>query len=59
MIITKEQFQAYENVRVSGVTSMWNTGIVSDLSGLDREEVLEIMKHYSDLKKQYPDVQEK
>lgn len=55
-MITKEQFEAYECVRASGVTNMWATNVVSDLSGLDRSEVLEIIKTYSDLNKKYPGV---
>ena len=51
--ITKEQFLAYEDVRVSGVTNMWAVNVVSELSGLEREEILYIMKHYSELKAKY------
>jgi len=54
--ITKEEFQAYEAVRVSGVTNMWDTEYVSLISGLARGTVLDIMRHYSELNKQYPDV---
>lgn len=54
--ITREQFEAYEEVRTSGVTNMWMTNLVSDLSGLEKDEILEIMKTYGDLTKQYPNV---
>lgn len=47
--ITKEQFQAYENVRVSGLTNMFNITNVGMLSGLDRETILCIMKNYEEL----------
>jgi hypothetical protein len=55
-MITKEQFIAYEKVRQSGVTNMFAIDLVGDLSGLSRKECLEIMKTYSQLDKQWPDV---
>ena len=55
-MITKEQFQAYEDVRSSGVTNMFDVKTVQALSGLTREKILEIMKTYRELMKQYPDV---
>ena len=54
--ITKEDFEAYEEVRVSGLTNMWMAHTVSEMSGLDREMVLEILKNYTALEKKYPDV---
>ena len=56
MEITKEQFEAYEEVRASGVTNMYDVGFVENLSGLDRETIRAIMKQYSDLNDKYPDV---
>ena len=53
MKISKEYFEAYEAVRTSGVTNMFDTKTVSMLSGLDRETILSIMKEYSSLKKIY------
>lgn len=53
MPITKEEFWAYENVRRSGVTNMFDLVAVSRLSGLDRKTVLEIHKSYSTLKAEY------
>ncbi len=55
MNITKEQFQAYEDVRQSGVTNMFDVRAVQALSGLTKPEILEIMHKYSELCKQYPD----
>jgi hypothetical protein len=49
MTITKEQFRAYEDVRASGVTNMFAVDIVSDLSGLDRDQIKEIMANYREL----------
>lgn len=51
--ISKEQFKAYEAVRESGITNMFAVNVVEELSGLDRKTILEIMKNYSALRKQY------
>ena len=58
MEITKEMFQAYEDVRVGGVTNMWDTNMVSSLSGgvISSDEALEVIKTYEDLCKQYTEV---
>jgi len=52
-MITKEQFEAYESVRESGVTNMFMIGDVKKLSGLGKDDILEIMNNYSELKEQY------
>ncbi len=56
--ITKRDFEAYEKVRRSGVTNMFDARTVSELSGLTREQIIAIMEHYGALFKQYPDVRE-
>ena len=53
--ITKEQFEAYEAVRTSGVTNMFDIRVVTELSGLSKEEVLDIMNQYEELDKKYLD----
>ena len=55
-MITKEEFEAYEAVRESGVTNMFAVTTVEQLSGLPRDKIMEIMKTYEYLMKQYPDV---
>jgi|TARA_R110000824_G_scaffold22325_11_gene81868 hypothetical protein len=57
-IITKEQFQAYEEVRESGATNMWDTNMVSELSEgvLSKKDALEVIKQYNSLCEVYPDV---
>ena len=57
-MITKEQFMAYEKVRSSGKTNMFDVGRVVSLSKfkLTREDCIEIMSHYKLLIEQYPDV---
>ncbi len=54
--ITKEEFQAYEEVRASGVTNMYMVSVVEDLSGLEKDTIFAIMKHYTDLNIKYPGV---
>lgn len=51
--ITEEQFKAYESVRQSGATNMFDVRVVSDLSGLCRDTILFIMKNYEALKKKF------
>jgi len=59
MEITEQQFLAYERVRRSGETNMFDIPAVITLADqmesveLDREECLYIMKNYSSLKQQY------
>jgi hypothetical protein len=53
---TKEQFEAYERVRQSGVTNMFAVNVVAQLSGLTREQITGIMENYSQLCEQYPGV---
>ena len=51
--ITKEQFEAYVDVQMSGVTNMWNVKLVGQLSGLEEKEIMTIMKSYGELKDKY------
>jgi len=53
MEISKEQFMAYESVRESGVTNMFDVRTVGDLSGLEKPEIMEIMKNYAELMEKY------
>ena len=55
---SKEDFEAYEKVRTSGKTNMWDINKVVQLSKyrLDRETALDVMKHYTELNTLYPDV---
>ena len=53
MKITKSEFDAYEKVRQSGVTNMFDTTTVSALSGLTREEIMEIMSKYTEYKEAF------
>ena len=51
--ITKQQFEAYIDVQMSGVTNMFDVRTVQSLSGLNKEEIMEIMKNYGELKAKY------
>ena len=51
--ITQEDFQAYEDVRQSGVTNMFAVSTVSDYSGLSRDKIVSIMQNYSALHSKY------
>ena len=51
--ITQEEFEAYEDVRESGVTNMLALNVVSDYSGLSRDKILSIIKNYSALREKY------
>ena len=57
-MLSKEQFEAFEVVRKSGATNMWDTRTVSMLSGgvLSDDDALEVIKTYSQLSEAYPDV---
>ena len=51
--ITQEQFEAYVDVQESGVTNMFDLKTVSQLSGLEKEEIMTIMQSYGELKEKY------
>ena len=55
MEITQQQFKAYVNVQMSGVTNMFDVKTVSALTGLDRNEITTIMSNYSELNDKYTD----
>ena len=51
--ITKDQFKAYVRVQKSGVTNMFDLRNVTSLTGLDKEQCMEIMSNYSELEEKY------
>ena len=53
MSITQEEFDAYEDVRQSGVTNMFNISVVSDYSGLNRDKIITIISNYNTLHEKY------
>ena len=52
-MIEKEKFLAYERVRRSGVTNMFDIKAVQKYSGLDKEDVLYVMNNYTELNERY------
>ena len=58
MEVTKDQFNAYEGVRKSGVTNMFAVSLVSELSGLDKDTIIEIMNNYGRLSKKFKEAVE-
>ena len=53
--ITKEDFEAYEAVRSSGVVNMFSPQ-VCELAGFSKDVHITIIKHYGDFNKKWPDV---
>ena len=53
--MTEEKFLAYESVRQSGLTNMWDVATVVRLSDyqLDEDDVLDIIKNYSEYAEKY------
>ena len=49
----QEKFEAYEEVRASGVTNMFDINKVSELSGLNKDDVRYVMHNYSSLSEKY------
>jgi len=50
---TKKQFLSYEKVRKSGKTNMMDVQKVSELSGLRREKIIDIITTYGKLSEAY------
>ena len=51
--ITQEQFQSYVDVQRSGVTNMFDVNKVMEITGLERDKIIDIMKHYNEYKQKY------
>ena len=56
--ITQDDFNAYEDVRKSGVTNMFNVSVVSDYSGLNRAKIIAIISNYKALYERYGSYQD-
>ena len=56
--ITKEAFEAYEEVRISGVTNMWDTALVCDLADISKDMCHAVMRDYEKLMAKYPGVRQ-
>lgn len=53
IIVTKDDFKKYEDVRRSGMVNMYSIDVVQDLTLLEKEQILHIMKNYSQLAEDY------
>ncbi len=53
MAVTRDEFEAYTDVQYSGVTNMFDVKTVSQLSGLHRPKIIEIMEKYDIYSKKY------
>ena len=53
MAVTRDEFEAYTYVQHSGVTNMFDVKTVSELSGLGRPKLIEIMEKYDIYHKKY------
>jgi len=51
--ITKEDFESYEDLREGGKVNMCNVRMISNMIGLERENIFYIMKNYSELKEKF------
>ena len=53
--MTKEKFLAYEQVRQSGMTNMFDVRMVIELSDevLTKDDCLDIMSNYNEYEKKY------
>ena len=51
--ITKDQFEAYVRVQMSGVTNMFDVRNVTALTGLNKKQIMEIMSNYGKLEEKY------
>lgn len=53
--MTREKFQKYRAVQVSGLTNMFDVKNVEKLTGLEEEEILDIMENYDKYEEQFKD----
>ena len=51
--VTQDEFDSYVEVQESGITNMFNVSVVSDYSGLSRQDIMTIMSNYSVLQEKY------
>ena len=52
-MISKNEFKAYTNVQMSGVTNMFDVRTVESISGLSKATIMDIMKNYSEYYKTF------
>ena len=52
-MITKNEFQSYVSVQMSGVTNMFDVNTVGSISGLSKAKIFDIMKNYEQYDKTF------
>ena len=52
-MITKNEFQSYVDVQMSGVTNMFDVRTVESISGLSKAKIMDIMKNYEQYDKTF------
>ena len=52
-MITKNEFQSYVSVQMSGVTNMFDVKTVESISGLSKAKIMDIMKNYEQYDKTF------
>ena len=55
MNVTKENFKSYVNVQESGVTNMFDVRTVGAISGLNKDQIMDIMSNYGEYADKYND----
>ena len=50
--VTKEEFEAYKRVQVSGMYNMYTPEAIRE-TGLDKDTYFNVIKNYSELNKKY------
>ena len=58
---TRQEFEAFEKIRTSGLTNMWNKQNVAKLSGgiLTPKRAVKVIQSYARLREKYPEVVKK
>ena len=52
-MITADQFHDYVDVQKSGVTNMFAITLVSELTGLNKVQIMDIMQNYGDYMEEF------
>ena len=52
-MITREDFELYEAVREIRKVNMFDIKYIEDLTGLEKEKLIDIMDNYGDYKEKY------
>ena len=52
-MITKEDFKNYEDIREGGQVNMFDIRTIEELTGLEKEQLIDIMDNYDSYKKKY------